>query len=411
MDDKIIISGYIDNTVLQLFPNMGLVIYDSVSKLSESVEAGPVVADKIYISEDIIKYNPNSVFTKLVEVYKSPFLKVEEIVFIVPPSSEMLERIEFLIKNDRLGKVQIVKGQVTKEFILSVIRGDASANKNKMTRKEVIRHRRGDYIREQRSSSQFKTTDKFVTETEALSKVGKYEEIEREETQVFDTSTICELIQITGINELTTATFSLILAQFMSGYGRTVLIETDVTYFTTSYLVSQSKIKALNLKLSDFYQDPLSMVRAIQESEENLIVITSDSSAKMKNYRPYSIIHSLYNMLKTQLSYFLIPAKMEELLPSMRTIVVMDNDLISIIKTASTIPATSIENMQFVCIHCNKKYLAITDSSIISSFIFEITGATVEVPIYGIDNLNLEGGDVYDLYRYVEGNVKQNPNV
>lgn len=411
MDTKIIISGLLDNNVLQMFPNLSITLYEKVSQLYDDIEAGPVVTETLYISEDIIKYNPNTVFSQLVKVFESPFFKCEETIFAVAPSSDMLERIEFLNKNNRLGNVTVLQGEVTKEFLLNIIRGGASSSKTKHKRKAVMRHRKDEFIQQSRTKSQFTETDYVDTEQDRLSVIGPQENVEREQVHIQETDTVCELIQITGINKLTTSTFAVILSQFISGYGKVVLFETDTYYVTTSYLVTQSKMKCLNIPMADFYRNPLEVVNKIRDTDHNIICITSSSSYKDQNFRPYSIIHTLYNMLKNNVSYFIIPSIMTELLTSMRTIVVMDNDLLSLIETAHTVPTTSIQNMQFVAIHTRKDYCAIQDSNVIASILYEITNIIVEVPIYDIQSLNLEGGDIYDLYRYVEGSAKASASV
>lgn len=403
MDAKIIISGMIDSNVAVAYPKLGLVPYDTVSKLRAEVDKGPVVAETLYITEDVIKYNPNSVFAQLVDLYKSPFFRVEQTVFIVPVNSSELQRIEFLQKRESLGNVSVIKGEVTKEFILSVLKGSASASKTAVKRKEVVRHRRSEYVQKKRVESQFSETETVETETDRLSIIRNQEDIPREETIINDLVDDGEMVQITGIDQTTAGMFSVVLSQYLAGYGRAILFETDMDYFTISTLVASSDIKALHIPIRKFYENPLDVVKQIRESEDNLICIVGTSDDKDKNYRPYNIIHTLYHLAKKYVKYFIIPTTIDNLLASMRSIVVTNNDILSIIKTAYNIPSTSIDRMQFVGIHCKYDVIAIKDSQVISSIISEITNTPVTVPIYDINSLRLDGGDMYDLHRYVKG--------
>jgi hypothetical protein len=403
MDAKIVISGIIDSNVAVAYPKLGLIPYDTVSKLKAEVDKGPVVADTLYITEDIIRYNPNSVFAELVELYKSPFFQVDQTIFIVPANSQELKRIEFLQQRDKLGNVSIIKGEITKEFVLSVLRGSASAGKTAVKRKEVVRHRRGEYVQQKRIESQFAETDTVETETDRLSAINTQEEIPREETHIAELVDNGEMVQITGIDQTTIGMFAVVLSQYLAGYGRAILFETDLDYFTISTLVASSEIKALSIPIERFYQSPVEVVNLIKETDHKLICIVGTSADKGKGYRPYNIIHTLYHLAKKYIKYFIIPTTIDDLLASMRSIVVTNNDILSIIKTAYNIPSTSIDRMQFVGIHCKYDAIAIKDSQVVSSIISEITNTPVNVPIYEINSLRLDGGDMYDLHRYVKG--------
>ena len=125
MDRKIIVSTILDENFAAAFPKLKMQIYSNFEELIETVSSTPIRTDKLYITEDVVRHNPSSSFTSLVEIVSSVFFKADEIVFIVPFDSTNIERINFLVKEGSLSNVNIIKGELQKEFLLSVLRGDA----------------------------------------------------------------------------------------------------------------------------------------------------------------------------------------------------------------------------------------------------------------------------------------------
>ncbi|MBR1736705.1 MAG: hypothetical protein IJ736_06770, partial [Firmicutes bacterium] len=209
------------------------------------------------------------------------------------------------------------------------------------------------------------------------------------------------LIQITGLNDTTRSVFAVILSQFAAGYGKTIFFDTDMVYFTASYLFKQGNIKCETIPIKLFYTDPLDMIKKIRESEKNLICITGTSEDKDEHYQVFAVVNAVFSVLKKEIDYFIFETNLEFVLPSFKTIAVIENDIISAISTAHHIPPAA--NMMFASVDRAIEGMAVYDSDILSAVVSEILDKDVKIPIYSIKSLNLEGGESFDLHRYVKG--------
>lgn len=400
MDTKIIVSGLLDEQVTAAFPKLNLQVFADFNLLLEYIETIPLRTSKLYITEDITRHNPSSAFQSLVKLIQSVFFKTDEIVFIASNNCDDLKRIEFLTQEGMLPTVNVITGNLQKEFILSILSGE-SGTACSIKRKEVIRHRRSEFIKDQKYSV---INDDELANIEEK-RLSSIESQPRIKNFIYSYENNCTIKQITGLNYLSKSIFSVILAQFMSGYGKTLLVDTDIEFFTISYLLQQGKINCITIPLKLFYSDPLEMVKKIKETKENLICITGTSSDKDKNYQVYNMIYALFNLLKKDLSYLVFETDIEKTLPSIDTTVIIENNIISAIQTAYFL-SSSIKNLNFAALDNSINTISVKDSDVLSSIISEIINKEVEVPIYKIQNLALERGSLCDLYRYAQRNFK-----
>lgn len=399
MDGEILVSTIADERFESMFHNQNIKVFKSFDEILELIETTPLRISKLFITEDVTRYNPNPSFTSLVKLLESIFFKTEEIIFITPLYSDSVKRIEFLQQEGLLKDITIIKGKLQKEFIASVIRGD-TGGKPKIKRKEVIRHRRSEYINEHRQNDFVLNQDEHIyTEEEKLKKINNQPVTEN---HIYTYAKNGELIQVTGLNNIDNAVFAIVLAQFISGGGKTIFIETDTVYFTASYLLKQGNIKYENIPLNLFYIHPLDFINKIKDSNENLICITGTSEDKDKQFQVYNIINSLYNMMRKEIDYFIFQTGLNNILPSLKNIAVIENDILSSISTAHKIPSSCMENIMFSALDRAVEGIAIKDSSVLSSIVSEILDRDIQIPIYNIKSLEL-GDESYDLHRYVSG--------
>ncbi len=408
MADQIIVSTLIDNQVLSLFHNTDIELYYNLESLYETIKSTPIRTKKLVVTQDITNDNPNKSFTLLVDIVHSVFFKTDDIIFISDSDSSDIEKVDFLVKNESLPNVNVVTGSLTKEFVISTLRGDIATSNLGRKRKDVIRMRRSEYIELQKQKSAFPEEDDVELEDDKLSQI---ENQELEKNIIYDYTVNADIIQITGLNTISKSVFANILSQFLSGYGKTVIIDTDMEYFTLSYLISLTKFDYLNIPIKLFYTDPLSIVDTIKNTDKKLICLTATSDDYNKDYQIYYIVRTLFSLLKRDVQYILYETELKYILPSMRTIVVMDNNIVSILKTVPNLPNNSLSNMQFVAIDNSMESIAIKDSKVIASMVSTLLNVVKEIPIYKIDSLNLGGENTYDLYRYVNGETESLSNV
>ena len=396
MSAKVIVSALVDSQILSYFPDMDIRLFKTLEDLDAYVADNPLRAEDLIVTQDITKESPNQMFTLLSNICGSTFFRSEQLIYITPPNSREVDMINFLQNEGSLSNVIILQGDLTKEFLVSVIKGEASGKNTKVTRKAVVRRRVSDYKEE---ASRTTLPDEGTVQTEEL-KLRDVPETREFQTKIIDTPITGTLIQITGLHSAPRAEFSVLLAQYLANHGKTLLLETDMRYFATSYLLHQAGIDYDDIPLRGFYQDPIGFIERVRVSEHNLVCLTGTSKDINSDIRVYSILNTLYSSLKHNIKHFIYMTALQDILPSVQTIICMKNDVLSVLETISNLPVESSSRMDYVAIDRNVSEIAIHDGHLLSSMVSELINHNVDVEIYSFNSVKL-GGEPVDLYRHV----------
>jgi hypothetical protein len=189
----------------------------------------------------------------------------------------------------------------------------------------------------------------------------------------------------------------MLLAQLLATSYRCVLIENDLQYFSLSAYLRYSGAKFTEIPISMIYTDPKKAVFLARHAQSNLICFTGDSSMKNQKYSKPFINRFVYNMLNGDVSYILTEATPNEMLPAVRSVMVLNNDLVSILKDIEHIPYKS-ENLRFVALaKSTVEDTQIQSSAELTALLSQLLSMEVRtVPIYRITSLAL-GEEAYDL--------------
>ena len=189
----------------------------------------------------------------------------------------------------------------------------------------------------------------------------------------------------------------MLLAQLLSTSYRCVLVENDMQYFSLSAYLRYSGVKFTEIPISLIYTDPKKAIFMARHSQSNLICFTGDSGMKRQRYSKPFINRFIYNMLHSDVNYILMEAMPNEMLPAVRTVMVLNNDLLSILKDIEQIPYKS-ENLRFVALaKSTVADIQIQFSAELTALLSQLLSMEVKpVPIYQITSLAL-GVEVYDL--------------
>jgi hypothetical protein len=397
MSVKVIVSSLVDSQVLSYLPDMDIRFFKTLADLDTYVADNPLRAVDLIITQDVTRDNPNQMFTLLSNICNSTFFRSENLIYITPPLSREINMIRFLQNDGSLSNVTVLEGDLTKEYLISVIKGEASGRNARVTRKAVVRKRVSDYKEEV-----LRTTlpdDDFVRTDEL--KLCILPKITEFQTNIIDTPITGSLIQITGLLNSPRAEFSVLLAQYMAIHGKTLLLETDMRYFTTSYLLHQAGIDYDKIPLNSFYRNPIGFIEQVGGSEHNLVCLTGTSKDINADIRVYSILNTLYSSLKHNIKYFIYLTELHDILPSVQTVICMNNDLLSVLETINNLPVESSLYMDYVAIDRNVDEVAIRDGRLLSSMVSELINHNVDVDLFSFKSVKL-GGEPIDLYRYVK---------
>jgi len=398
MPTKVVVSSLVDSQILSYFPEMDIRLFKTLEDLDAYVADNPLRVDDLIVTQDVTRDSPNRMFTLLANICGSTFFRSEQLVYVTPPNSREINMIQFLQNEGSLSNVFVLQGDITKEFLISVIKGEAGGRTAKVTRKAVVRKRVSDYKEEAMMRTTLPDDDIVQTEELKLRNVPRMPEFQ---TRIIDTPITGSLIQITGLQNAPRAEFSVLLAQYLARHGKTLLLETDMRYFATSYLLHQARISYDNIPLNGFYRDPIAFIERVGESEHNLVCLTGTSKDIDGDIRVYSILNTLYASLKHNFKHFVYLTDLQDILPSVQTIICMNNDLLSVLETINNLPVESSSRMDYVAIDRNVSEIAIHDGNLLSSMVSELINHNVDVEIYSFNSVKL-GGEPIDLYRHVK---------
>jgi len=397
MPAKVIVSALVDSQILSYFPEMDIHLFKTLEDLDTYVADNPLRVEDLIVTQDVTRDSPNQMFTLLSNICGSTFFRSEQLVYVTPPNSREINMIQFLQNEGSLSNVFVLQGDLTKEFLISVIKGEASGRNAKTTRKAVVRKRVTDFKEEAMRTT---LPDDDIVQTEEI-KLRDIPRVSEFQTKIIDTPITGSLIQVTGLQSAPLTEFSVLLAQYLARHGKTLLLETDMKYFSTSYLLHQAKIDCDNIPLSGFYRDPIGFIERVGESEHSLVCLTGTSKDIGGDIRVYSILNTLYASLKHNIRYFVYLTALQDILPSVQTVICMKNDIISVLETISNLPVESSSQMDYVAIDRNVDEIAIHDGDMLSSMISELINHDVDVEIYSFNSVKL-GGEPIDLYRHVK---------
>ena len=407
MSERVIVSTILDTKILSLFPNDNILIFDSIDLLFSYINNKPVSTDKLLITSDTLETNSTQSFNTLLKILDNPFFRLHETLdFIVAENSSVINRINFLKDGNCFPSnidVNIVNSPLTKNSLLSILRGEYSTGPKQESRKAVVRMRTKEYKEYRKKQQQTINTvlspnEEIETESDQLSVIDN---IKPEPNILYRYEEQASVIQILGETPIQRTSFAVVLAQFLQGYGKVLLVDTDMEYFSLSYLLSSITKDYLNIPIREFYRDPLNLANQIRNSDKKLICLTGTSADKEEGFPIFEIIRTLYNILCNDLKYVIYETSISNYLASLRSIVVIENNILSVLKTIPSIAVNDTSYVQFASIDTYIQNIRIVDSKLLSGFVSNLLDIDVVVPIYDIKSLELGGDNIHDLHRYV----------
>lgn len=395
-----LISRVVTNVISDWIPEEDIRLFQSIADLIRFLEEVPEMIDELFITSEIIEGQATKSFRQLCNGIKSGYIRANKIYLITEnKKSKELEVLEYFREAENLNII-VLEGPLQQDFIASCVRGDTRDENQKFNRKTVIRMRASDYKGPVKLNIENIDEDTpIISEEEKLNKIPAQRLME---TYTRDSDFITRLTQITGLHSSGKTTFMLLLAQYLSGYGKTIIIETDLKYFSISYNIEMGNLECTKIPLSSFYLEPLEFVEKIKNSSNNLICLTCTSKDKLNPPNIQHILDVIYNILNKEIRYILLEEALENITFNLYTIVLMQNNVISAIKTIDSLP-NRIDNCLFAAVDTSIEDISIYDSKVLEKILsLQTSYNNKEIPIYSIKNLKLGKGDgIYDLRRYV----------
>lgn len=405
----VLVTTIVDHSISEYFKDMEIILYDELIELVKFVETTPIRCDKLVITEDTTATGTTSAFGEIINLMRKDnyFFDAKELVFVSPPGSNSLAILDYILQatDSPLEKPIIVQGTLTREFLVSAIKGTYRET-GKQTRMSVERKRRTDFNREEIEKrakiarGEEDLDDETVqSDDDLLATLPPQDYNQYEEGKVTKTA---KTIQIVGSAGRGKTSFLLLLAQFISRKHKVVIIDNDLDYFSLSAYIEYGGIECTKIDVADVYNDPIKAAAVVANSQHNLVAIVGKSSYRFRKYSSAFLIRMCFSLFSTSTEYMILESDTKNMLPATRSIMVLRNDLISILKDIQTVPFQTYE-LDFVALSTQ----TIGDGQIVSSeeltkCVSEMLNIVIEqpIPIYQLLSYKI-GGSIYDLHRYM----------
>jgi hypothetical protein len=257
--------------------------------------------------------------------------------------------------------------------------------------------RRADYVKSELAKKAETHLDKepIVTEEDELFKLKDV--LNTSFTPVDVAENRAQFVQITGNKERGKSTFALLMAQYIASTYRCILLETDYEYFSLSTYIRYSNIQFTEIPLEWIYDDPKHVIRAVNQSPHNLIIFTGTSALTTRHLSKVFVMKFIYNMFVQTINYIVLESGLDEMLPAVQTVMVINNDIVSILRDVARIPY-NLDRVKFVALAKTTVVdTQIQSSEEITALMSQLLNTEIDsIPIYSITSTQL-GKEVYDL--------------
>lgn len=390
----IIVSKSVDVLIKTQRPDIDMMLFKSLEELSNYMDKKPIIADKLFLTRDIVEPTYTVAFNYLINLLQNPVLSINEIYYLTEVNSEEIETVEFY--KDRFNlNLTLDEGRLDKEYITNYICG-MSIDNRPVKKKVVYIQKAEEYIQDKQRKEKEDLSADYETDEDALKGVH-YED--PADIPISTCKETCRQYTLTGLPSIERTVATFIFAQFLAFNGTTLLIERDFKYHTLTDIAKRSGIAYLDIPIKELYEDVDATLSKIKNAGNNLIIVTCDSKS---NYNYDFICNLLIYNLNESISYFIHEKDINEVAYEDDYILVSANTVVDILTSVSNLPSNYKCCSKVMLLDTSSIHeLSITDANAIKSMLMKILNVDeLVLNIYNINSLKL-GGDIYDLQMYM----------
>lgn len=391
-----VVSSECDNTITACSKFHEILLFRSFNELEKYVNTTPDIFESIVIPESELQFTASNV-ALLQTVIKSEFLQLQDsVLYLVDKNLENIKEIKkYFAENSEMHTV-VYTGVINQTFIADIITGIARRMDESDIRVKTYRVRADEYSRLQNIRRYEDNNNEFITDEEDLKDIPEEEEpiygFYAEDRHINN-------FYISGERTIERTSMSYLIAQYLSYFGRTIIIEGDPEYHTLTDIATKTDVAQSIYYIEDFYDNAKDFVTKLESSPNNLIVLGVRSRIKFNaSFIADMIIHNcdveFIRAIVTEVDYIDIPFNAYE------TIVIPNrsSDIIRFVDRVSSI--ADIDKVNFVGVELTDLGGVNLDYNEMKSVLTTL----LSQPIYNFNlvklgglNLKEEGYDIFGL--------------
>lgn len=284
-DKMFVVAGNVDDSIKSVTPIYDITIIPNFLEFEKYVNKTPSVVNTIILTETELPFTGSNM-SRLIEVLKTPFLKLTGNCIYLISEDTPKEVVTNFITDMDISNIIVYQGDLTSRFIASIISGAARIADETETEIITYRMRAAEYVVAQNVKKYEKDSDYYETDEESLSGIPKMKE---PEIVVPSIDVQSNTYYVVGKPSYERTLFAFIEAQYLSLLGKTILVESDVSYHRLTDLVLKSDVLYEYIDILEFNASPISVINRIKASISKLIVIGS----KTRQHYEYDFVFDI----------------------------------------------------------------------------------------------------------------------
>ena len=387
----IVISGQVDATIKEYQPDVDFKIYRTIEEFGNVLDTTPIRAQTLFFTKDVVGGVNTTLSYLRTLLTENDYLVVDQVVYITETDSEELVSVRYLIEEFGLKNWEICEGNMSRVFIAEVINGTFRGDKMSTARKAVYRRPRADYVRQQ-LREQSTLGEEYTDDEHDLGGIPDEEipipEPPRREEHL-------QYMYIAGLPGYERTVFAFLAAQYISLTDRVILVESDPDYHTLTEFSTKSGVDAMRINMSMLYENPLSIIEAIRDSDKNLVIVECIDRIDFD----YKYICSLlyYNLIE-DFTYMISEINIDEITSNMVATVTVPSTVIGTLQTGELVDKSIVNNCRFVGVNLKHLPTIHINSGVVMSTILSdiLSTADIVCPVVTVTSLLLNS-TAYDL--------------
>lgn len=393
MKNKVHIIANIDNSIKANSGIYDVSLFRSFVEWSEMIDDNPTIINLMVMTEETVPFTASNMDTLFRHLDSSFFTLHDKVIYCVKTDEKRIRISEYLLAAERNHQVSVVKNEGDFQGILAILNGSGrSANENEL---HTITYRvRADEYAKAQSAKKYQTSDDehyMMDDEEFPEDVG----FTYQEQEIPEAYNQLKLVHIAGDTQVRSA-FSIVLAQYLALFGKTLIIEHDTEFHTTTNAMASIGIAFEYVDYAEFSKDAKGALTKIKKSQQKLILIGCTQRYPSLTYDFLMML--CLSQLKGHIEYLLVESDLASLSTGTGGIVVMENTVPHILEAASAIPnGVDCSKFQYVCVSTLACGALARPQSMVRDILTNILGTEVTVECYTLNGLVLGKGGLNDL--------------
>ena len=393
MRSKVHIIANIDSSIKASSGIYDISLFHSFLEWTNLIDTNPTIITMMIITSDLVPFTASNMDALFKHLDSSFFTLHDKVIYCVHTDEERLKITEYLINKERNNKVHVVKNDCDFQGILSILNGTGrSANENEL---HTITYRvRADEYAKAQTAKKYRTSDDdhYAVDDEELPEDTGFTYTEPDIPATYEH---LKLISLAG-EKTVRSYFSVVLAQYLSLFGKTLIVEKDLEYHTTTNALASIGIAFEYIDYAQFVSDAAGVIRKIKESRNSLVLIGCTQRHPMLSYDFLTML--CLSQLKGYVEYMITECDLSALSSGTGGFIVMENSIPHILEATAEIPSgVDCSEFQYVVVSTMLNGALAKPHAMIKDLLTEILGVDVEVESYTFNGLVLNKGGLNDL--------------